>query len=49
VDDLLADVHRGAVEIEQALDRLDGPLDAGAIPARRRQENTLHHAAIVAR
>ena len=35
VDDLLADVDRRPVELECPLDRLDGPLDAGAVAARR--------------
>ena len=34
VDDLLADVHRGAVQLERALDRLYGAIDAGAVAAR---------------
>jgi len=33
VDDLLADVHRRAVQLQRLLDRLDGPLDTGAVPA----------------
>ena len=33
VDDLLADVDRLAVEPERPLDRVDGPLDPGAIAA----------------
>ena len=34
VDDLLADVDRRAVVLERLLDRLDGALDTGAVPAR---------------
>ena len=34
VDDLLADVDRGAVLLEGAFDRLDGTVDAGAVAAR---------------
>ena len=34
VHDLLADVHGRAVEVERALDGLDGPVDAGAVAAR---------------
>ena len=43
VDDLLADVDGRAVQVERALDRLDRPLDAGAIAARRSEENLLDH------
>jgi len=43
VHDLLADVDRPAVEIEQLLDRVHGPLHACAVPARRSQENALDH------
>jgi hypothetical protein len=49
MDDLLADVDGRPVQIEQLLDRVDGPLDTGAIPARRRQENALDHPASVVR
>ena len=35
VDDLLAHVDRRAVQLERALDRLDGAVDAGAVAARR--------------
>src|SRR5262249_1257647 len=48
VDDLLAHVHGRPVEVECLLDRLDGTLDAGAIAARRRQENLANHALSVA-
>ena len=41
VDDLLADVHRRAVQLQRLLDRVHGPLDAGAVPARRREEDAL--------
>jgi hypothetical protein len=34
VDDLLADVDRRAVQLEGALDALDGAIDAGAVAAR---------------
>ena len=43
VDDLLADVHGGAVVLERLLDSLDGAFDARAVAARRREENTLDH------
>ena len=45
VDDLLADVDGLPVERERPLDRLDRPLDAGAIAARRGQEDPLHQTA----
>ena len=48
VDDLLADVDRRSVEVERPLDRLDRPLDAGAVAARRRQEHLGDHVRIVA-
>ena len=35
VDDLLANVDGRPVQIEEPLDRVDGALDTGAIPARR--------------
>src|SRR5207247_2249505 len=41
VDDLLAHVHRRAVELERALDRLHGPVDAGAVAARRGEQELL--------
>jgi len=41
VDDLLADVHRRAVQLQRLLDRLDGPLDTGAVPAGRRERTRL--------
>ena len=43
VDDLLAHVDRRPVELERLLDRLDGALDAGAVAARRREEDLLDH------
>ena len=45
VDDLLADVDGLAVELERTLDRVDGPLDPGAIAAGRGQEDLLHQTA----
>ena len=39
VDDLLADVDRGAVEVERLLDRDDGAVDAGAVAARVGQQH----------
>src|SRR6201999_4616762 len=39
VDDLLAHVDGGAVEGQGALDRLHGPVDAGAVTARGGQED----------
>ncbi len=41
VHDLLAHVHRRAVELERVLDRLHGPVDARAIAARGGQEQLL--------
>ena len=38
VHDLLADVDRGAVEVERLLHRDHGPVDAGAVAARRREQ-----------
>ena len=43
VDDLLADVHGRAVVLERELDRLDGTLDAGAVAARRGEEDAFDH------
>ena len=43
VDDLLADVDRGAVEAERLLDRLDGALDPRAVAAGRGEKDTLDH------
>jgi hypothetical protein len=48
VDDLLPHVDRRAVVLERELHRLDGTLDARAVAARRRQEDTLDHETIVA-
>ena len=45
VDDLLAHVDRLAVELERPLDRVDGPLDPGAIAARRGEEDPLDQTA----
>ena len=42
VDDLLADVDGRAIVVERLLDRLDGALDAGAVAARRGQEDSSH-------
>ena len=39
VDDLLTDVDRGAVEVEGALDRLHGAVDAGAVAARSGEQD----------
>src|SRR5881392_3882853 len=44
VDDLMADVDRRAVLLEQALDDLDRTVDAGAERPRRREENAAAHA-----
>ena len=41
VDDLLADVDGGAVELERALDRLHGAVDAGAVAARGGEQDAL--------
>ena len=45
VDDLLADVDGSAVVLERPLDRLDRPLDAGAVAAGRSQEDAADHLA----
>jgi hypothetical protein len=42
VDDLLADVDGRTVMSERATNRLDGPLDACAVPPRRGQKDPLH-------
>ncbi len=39
VDDLLADVHGRPVQLQGLLDRLHGPIDAGAVAARRGQQH----------
>ncbi len=41
VDDLLAHVDGRAVELERALDGLDGAIDAGAVAARRGEQDLL--------
>ena len=41
VDDLLAHVDRRAVELERALDGLDGAVDAGAVAARGGEQQPL--------
>ena len=41
VDDLLADVDGRAVEVERALDRLDGAVDPRAVAARRGEQDPL--------
>ena len=38
VDDLLAHVHRRSVQLERALDRLHGAVDARAVAARRGEQ-----------
>src|SRR5439155_11882174 len=43
VDDLLSDVDRTPVPLESLFDGVHGPLDAGAVPPRRREENPLDH------
>ena len=48
VDDLLADVDGRPVQVERALDRLDGALDSGAVAAGRRQQDLPDHRFIVA-
>ncbi len=45
VDDLLADVDRLPVVAKRPLDRVDGPLDPGAIAPRRRQKNAANQTA----
>src|SRR4029077_2553345 len=44
VDDLLAYVDRRSVELERALDGLDGPVDTGAIAAWRGEQELGCHA-----
>ena len=44
VDDLLADVDRGAVMLECLLDRVHRALDSGAVAARRCEEDAFDHA-----
>ena len=46
VDDLLAHVDRRAVELERALDRLHGAVDARAVAARRGEQQLLGTEAI---
>ena len=41
VDDLLAHVDGRAVQVERAFDRLDGTVDAGAVAARRGEQDPL--------
>jgi hypothetical protein len=41
VDDLLAHVDGRSVQLECALDGLDGPVDARAVAARRREQQLL--------
>ena len=41
VHDLLAHVHRRPVELERALDRLNGAVDARAVSARRGEQQLL--------
>ena len=41
VHDLLAHVDRRAVQLERALDGLDGAVDAGAVAARGREQELL--------
>ena len=43
VDDLVADVHRRAVALQQLLDDVDGAHDAGAEAARAGDEDALAH------
>ena len=43
VDDLLADVDRRPVQLERPFDRLDRPLDSGAVAPRRCEEDLSHH------
>ena len=46
VDDLLAHVDGGAVELERALDRLHGAVDAGAVAARGGEQDPLRARAV---
>ncbi len=45
VDDLLADVDRGAMELECLFDGLDCPLDTGAIASGRGENQPFYHRA----
>ena len=47
VDDLLANVNRRPVEVEELLDGVDGSFHAGAIATGRREKDSLNHAASV--
>src|SRR5262249_13811887 len=42
VHDLLAHIHRRAVQLERAFDRLNGAIDARTVAARSRQEKLLN-------
>ena len=44
VDDLLADVDRGAVMLQRLLDRVHRAFDAGAVAARRCEKDAFDHA-----
>jgi hypothetical protein len=41
VDDLLAHVDRRTVQGKRPLHRLDGAVDSGAVPPRRREQDSL--------
>ena len=41
VHDLVAHVHRGAVLLQRAFHGFDGPVDAGAVPARLGKQHPL--------
>src|SRR5436309_10283614 len=45
VDDLLADIDRLSIHLKRTLDRVDGPLDSGAIAPGRGEDDPLHQTA----
>jgi hypothetical protein len=45
VDDLLPHVHRLSVHLKRTFDRVDGPLDAGAVAPGRGEDDPLHQTA----
>ena len=49
VDDLLAHVDGRAVQLERALDGLHGAVDAGAVAARRGEQQLLGSGGLIAR
>src|SRR5437016_4714376 len=45
VDDLLADIHGLPIHLKRTLDRVDGPLDSGAVAPGRGEDDPLHQTA----